>query len=308
MLFALIPAALAGFYHPAEVAAQSEAFGKASERSAAAASDAQSGVRAHAEALRRFEEALDLLGSREPAGQRDRHAALEKRYNRDFAALQAFADAMVQDFDGAFGRALERALAAHPGAVRCQGQIPSGPRLPGIPQRTTANPECQGDDLNAALAASMDADPTLASDLAGVLARPWPALGLDAEPVAPVGGERWVSVSEVFHAGMRDALRSIDQADEDARLPFEAAIEQGADKEALRGMSDAAKKVDEATRARRAALASPVLDRADVVLAKQAPPGGWCAQPALLGGCTGTEDTSLVRVLLDDKKIAKSVR
>lgn len=305
MLLAWIAPALAGFYHPADVARSSVAFATASEQSASAASDAQAKSRAYADALRRFEEGLDLLGDAEPAGQRERLDALVKQYNRDFATVQAFADAMVTDFDGAFGRALERGLAAFPGAVRCEGQIPEGPKLPGMRQRTKPNPECQGDDLNARLAAAMDKDAVLANDLAEVLGRQWPKLDLPVEPVATVGGERWVVVSDFFRAGMGDALRGIDRMDEEARLPFESAIEQGAGKEELRAMAEAAKAVDAETRRKRATAAAPVRERADLVLAKQAPAGGWCAQPELLGGCTGQADPGLAKLLLADKKVAR---
>ena len=50
-------------------------------------------------------------------------------------------------------------------------------------------------------------------------------------------------------------------------------------------------------------LAEDRSGRADLVLAKQAPGGGWCAQPELLGGCTGQADPGLAKLLLADKVV-----
>jgi hypothetical protein len=308
--------AFAGHYHPSDVAVQSDAFARASETTAEKAGQLQTRARALATALRRFEEGLDLLGDREPAGQRDRLAALEKQYNRDFAVAQQFADDIVGSFDAAFQSALERALKAHPqgaSAIRCRAEVPDGPKLPGMRQRTKANPDCTGEALNRALAAAMDRDGVLQAELDAILSRDWPALALPAESVEPVvpdgsDGTAWLDVAEFFRSAKRDALRDIDRMDEEERLAFEVAIEEGASKEALAQLVDDARAVDAKTRQRRSLLAEPVLERAAVVFAKSDPTGAWCAQPALLGGCSGTETPSLADALLDDRKIQRLVR
>ena len=314
MLLLVVQAALGAHYHPADVAVQSDAFGRASEVTAEKASRLQTQARATATALRRFEASLDLLGEREPAGQRDRLAALEKQFNRDFAVAQQFADEIVTAFDGAFKSSLERALAAHPDggtAERCLSQVPDGPKLPGMRQRTKANPDCPGDALNGALAAAMDRDAALQAELDDVLSREWPQLSLPTEPVDPVvpegsAGSAWLDVSEFFQSAMRDALRDIDRRDEEERLEFEVAIEQGATPEALSGLVEKARAVDAKTRTRRMTLAAPVVERSDAVFGKS--DGAWCAQPALLGGCAGAEKPALADALFADRKIQRLVR
>ncbi len=308
--------AFGGYYHPSDVALQSTAFGQASEVTAEKASTLQTRARATAAALRHFEEGLDLLGDREPVGQRDRLDALEKQYNRDFAVAQQFADEIVGAFDEAFQKSLKRALEAHPegaSAERCVAEIPDGPKLPGMRQRTKPNPDCTGEALNGALAAAMDRDEALKAELNDILGRDWPSLQLptaEVEPVVPEGSEgaAWLDVSEFFRAEMRDALRDIDRRDEEERLEFQVAIEQGASTDELSNLVDKAKAVDARTRARRSALAAPVLERSDKVFAKSDPTGAWCAQPALLGGCAGDETPALADALMDDKKIQRLVR
>lgn len=304
-MIALVTTALAGFWHPVDLSRESAAYTHASQQTSDAAALAQERARTLAAALADFEEALDLLGDRAPADQRERHQALEKAYNRSFAEVQAFADTLVGDFDAAFQAAIDRALLKKPDAQRCQREIADGPQVPGMRPRTRANPDCLGDDLNAGLARAIDADPVLTSALKDLTARPWPAFALEPEPVAAVGGSgRWISVSGFWAKAAPKALRAIRNQDDDARITFQAAIEQGASKEQLAGLVDAARKVDADTRARRMELSGPIHARAEAVLSKKAHDVGWCAQPAALGGCVGTDQThAVVELLLADKKL-----
>ena len=303
MILFFSSALAAGFYHPSDVAAVSTAYERASKQSATKAGDAQRQARSLAAALADFEEANDLLG----AAPSERHAALEKEYNRQFAVLQAFVDEQIEAFDLAFLAAMERALKPHPSAARCLREVPVGTQLPGMRGRTQANPDCKGDDLNAGLAKTMDADPVLRQALEQLAVRTWPALELPAEPVS-IGSARWIAASTFFQAAMPDALRKIRAEDEDQRLSFHAAIEQGAPTGELEKLVAAAKAVDQRTAARRAELAAPVTARVAAVFAKSAPDAGWCAQPAILGGCTGTDATAeLQALLLADKKLTKAL-
>lgn len=299
----LISTALAGFYHPSDVAAVSERFATASEASAERATTAQKQARTLAAALVDYEEALDLLGITDHS----RQQALQTQYQRDFAVLQAFVDEQVERFDTAFGSALTRALQAHPGAQRCERDVPVGRALPGMAARTERNPECKGDDLNETLAAAIDADTQLSAELAALGDTPWPELTVDVQPV-PIEGGRWISAPAFFRSQCREALKAIRTADYEARLDFQVAIEQGASKAELEAMVGKARAVDSRTAAHRLAAAAPVLERASKVFEKNAPDAAWCPQPKVLGGCTGTEATKeLADLLLADKKLVKAL-
>lgn len=301
----LLHTALAGggFYHPSDVAAVSERFVEASDTSAGRATTAQKQARTLAAALLDYEEALDLLGIED----RTRHDALQTQYQRDFAVLQAFVDEQIERFDNAFGSALARALEAHPGAARCKRDVAVGRALPGMAARTEPNPECTGSDLNQALATAIDADTQLEAELDALAKQAWPALELPIEAVS-AGSERWVSAPRFFRAHSREALKQIRDADYDARLDFQVAIEQGASKDELQAMVEKAKGVDARTAAQRRNVAQPALERAAAVFAKKAPDASWCPQPAVLGGCTGTDATGeLSELLLADKKLVKAL-
>ncbi len=157
MILLLAPAALAepvGFYPPEHIAPRSELSAEASANLSGPFEQRAAALEQLAVALRHYREALDLLGDRVPQAERERLEAIEKSFHRQEAELQAFADALVGDFDGAMRGAMERAAASYGEAMRCQGQIAAGPRVPGMPVKTQKNPECQGRDLNADIAAA----------------------------------------------------------------------------------------------------------------------------------------------------------
>lgn len=317
-LLTLISVALAspsGFYHPADLTAKSARFAEAN-RSAGTAYEAASRRAVElARALNDYREALDLLGDAAPAEERERLERLEQDFHRQHARARAFADVLVEDFDVVFTDALERAVEGLGVEVTaCEREIPDGPQVPGMRPRTKQNPACQGKDLNAEIAARMDADPTLQAELADILSIPWPTLDLPAEP-QPVlgGGERSLQVRALLQQGAPRALADISRQDDQARMPFEAAIEAGAGKQELAAMVQAAREVTEQTAARRAALAAPVLLAAKGALDRWAKKGepttGWCANPPALGGCQPPDATeALVPRLLAHKKVARALR
>jgi hypothetical protein len=301
-----------GFYHPADVAAASARFGEAQGQLMGPLEERQGAARTVSGALRSYREGLDLLGDRAPVAHHERLDELEGQYLRQFEALQRFADSLIGDFDGAFTAALDRALVAHPDAAVCAREIAVGPKVPGLGGRTQANPACAGDDLNATLAAAIDADAALIAALGPVLGRRWPELGVDRSTMAVVGeGERYVHVQRLISAGAGNALRAIEREDDEARVHIEASLEDGADAAELQRLQGDGSLIAANTASKRAALAKPVLDASDAALAKWgASEGavGWCAQPDVLGGCAGVDQTeALVPRLLEHKKVLKAL-
>lgn len=303
-------AAPVGHWHPDDLAPLSKGFAESSEKLQVPYGEASAKVEALASALRAYREGLDVLGERAPAAERERLEALEAAYAKQHAALQGFADQVIGDYDAAFTGAVERAAAARGETQQCPSTIPDGgPRIPGRPSKVVANPECVGEDLNAALAAAVDADPELAAAIAEILGRTWPEVTLPAEPQAVVGtGERWILVRELLVAGARDAMRRIENEDDLARTKIEAGLEsESPDVEALKAE---VKGIEAKTAAARAALAAPALAAAEKALAKRKgePATAWCANPVALGGCVGTDVTGdLLGPVLDDKKVAKAL-
>jgi hypothetical protein len=306
-------AAPAGHWHPDDLAPLSKRFVSSAERLQASMEAPQSSADRMAAALREYQEALDLLGASAPAADRERLAALERQYRAEYAALQRFADQVITDYDEAFTASVERAVAGFGEVHQCPSRIAGpggGPRIPGAPPASQPNPECLGEDLNAALAARVDEDAALTAAVDEIVARAWPAVTVAAEPRPPVGGgERWLSVRDLMVAGARARLRAIDDQDDELRAPVEAKLEDGATAAQVAAMAPEVERIEQQTAAARAALAAPVIAAADVAFAKWKgePATGWCANPAALGGCTGTNASrELVGRLVDDKKVAKS--
>jgi len=316
-LFALISsAALAGpgYFHPADIGAESEVFASTSEQLSEPFDALQDRAASLALALRQYRAALDLLGPAASQDERDRVTEIETQYNTDMAALQAFADALISDYDDHMVAAMERAVGSvAAGAVQCQREIPRGPSLPGMPTRMEPNPECTGTDLNANVARAMDADAVLAASLKEVMARPWPSFADLSETQPPTGGERHVHLHALVSRGAGDVLRRIDREDDERR--FEAnAMAEGTPTESERAAQVASlRSVAAETARRRSELAAPILAAGDAAAAKWTSKGGepstgWCANPVALGGCTGTDATDeLVGRLLEDKKVAKAL-
>ena len=311
MFLWLSSALAAGFYHPNDVAAASTTFAAAQEQLLAPLDERQTATRGLSNALRSYREGIDAMGT-VPDAHTARLEQLEVTYNRQFDALQTFADDLVGDFDAAFTAALQRALAAHPGAQECVREVAVGPRVPGMGGRTQKNPECQGDDLNAAVAAAIDADAELKAALPGIVGRPWPSLGVTPQPLPTIGdGSRYVHLQELLTKGAGAAMRAIDRDDDDARMAIEAELEDGADAAELARLESTGNQISAATAAKRAALAAPILAAATKVLDKAAKKGeatAWCVQPAALGGCEGTDaSTEVVQLLLSDKGVTKAL-
>jgi len=312
-LIALASTALAGptgFYHPFDLGNESALFREASNGALLGMEPQNRNAVLMSQSLQRYRTSLDLLGSRAPEAERQRAEALQRDFNREFAVLQAFADTIVEDVQTEFEAAVERAIATLGAtAVQCEREIPDGPNVPGMRGRTKPNPDCTGDDLNTALAEAIDADPTLKAAVTEITAMTWPTITVPTDAQDPVGGPRYLDVRDFFVIGARDAMNRIDEADDAARMVFEAAIEEGED---LQVHVDAAKKLTADTAAKRATLALPVFEAVDGVLAKWVgkgeKPTGWCANPAALGGCKGEEDTiPLSERLWAEKKVQKAL-
>ena len=189
----------AGFYHPNDIAQASERMAAASETMTSVADERSRTLRKLATALQHYRESLELLGVRAPATDWARLDELETRFHREEATLQGFADDLVGNFDQAMVDAMDRALASHEGAVRCEATIPveGGPRVPGMAPRSKPNPDCTGPNLNADIAAAMDADEELGAALDEILGQDWPVITVEPTAMAPAGegmGGRYVSV------------------------------------------------------------------------------------------------------------------
>ncbi len=283
--------AASGYYAPQDVAVASQQFARAQATAGANFASLQARADALAAALVRYETALDLLGSDAPADQRTRQRDLQRRYLREQAVISAFANDQADAFGAAFEAALKRAIAARD-LVECHTEAPSLRMGPSFSRAAPVT--CSGADENAHIAARMDADPQLTRALEGLLSSGWPSFSLASTPQPAVGGAgASVDLLTLLEQGAPDALRTITEADEDAREAFQSAIDDGASTEARAKLIDQAHEVTTRTALRRAALAGPVIQAVEDLRKKLPKLGiaadfGWCVQPVVFGGCTPT--------------------
>lgn len=278
-------------YHPDHVASASTLFAQVSEASAPVFEDRQGTAAVRAAGLRAWSLGLDLLGDRAPAPEREALAASRKAFFRDQAVISAFASDVMTDVDTAFSEALTRALDAEGGAAWpvCRETASRGlrmqPRLGAAPPPT----DCPGDDRSEALAARIDADPLLQRAIASLTTADWPAFSPLPGPGEATPGTGALDVVDALRRHAKDALAAIEAADDAARLPIDAALEQDLSGDARDALRAQVAKIEATTRARYGSLASPVLAAVDAVAARLAKRGGptpaWCARPASYGGC-----------------------
>jgi len=296
-----------GYFHPNDIATESERFRSASEQLIEPVDQAQLQAKVWAKALVDYEEALDLWGPGGSTSEREQLQALRTQYSVQFEGLQQFTDTFVTDFDLLFSDAMARQLVRHPDAVPCERSLPAGPRMPGLPARVTANPECKGEDLNPALASSIDQDTALQAGLDELLNRTWPTIVLDASPVALSDNpERWIAVGSLAHSLLNASLRQIDKDDRMARSALELELHDEMTAEAAQALSERTRTLNASTAQERHDLFSPVRAAVDKLCdrwtAKGEPSTGWCLRPVKLGGCAGEDATDALWARLQEER------
>lgn len=273
-------AAAADHYDPSALAGASRVFAEASEVSAPRFTAAQRDSSALADGLNAWAENLDLLGARAPADERTALDAATRAFGREQAVVGAFAQGLADGYDAAFQAAVARALRGRE-ADACSAR---GVRtMPGRASRA----DCPGQDLSAELAAAVDADPALRAALADLNARPWPAFTAPTAVGARVGpeGAPLFDLHAVARAHVGAQLDRVARADEEARLPIHAALEQGATGPQLDALRQQADAIDAKTAAARQGLFTALWSRWDKDAAKGRAGAAWCPRPEVVGGC-----------------------
>ncbi len=289
------------FYHPDDVAGKSAKFAAASEVVGPKFEAGEKQVGQLGRSVGRLELGVALLGDLGTPEAATFAQATRRQLTGQYLRLQRHVELIQDDFSNVFGLALERALvtvAAGKDVEECAG---SG--IAAMMHRS----DCSGQDLNAPLAAAMDADAQLGKELADILALEWPtvALASSPQPVVPVtGADRWVSLWAVAEAFAQTRLS-------ERETLLEATLEglgeslEARDPTAMKAASAARETYDQALGADGKAMRDAVTS----TLSKQksAPASwGWCVNPKTLGGCPGEDVTaSVLDLLRADKKFSK---
>ena len=304
----LVTAAFAGttptpaYYHPDDIAAKSARFGAASESMGPKFEAGEREIAQLGKAADRLEVGTALLGG---AASSELHAwssATRRQLSGQYLRLQKHVGLLQDDFSTVFGAALTRVLPSA-SAGKTVKQC-SASKVAAMMGRS----DCEGESLNAALAAAIDKDPQLQKELTDILAVEWPVVELAPSPQAVVsvtGSEHWVSiwaVAEKFEASKLAERENTLQA----TLEGLADGIESKDAAALASAQAAKKSWEGALASDGEALRALVVS--SMARQKGAPTWGWCANPKSLGGCPGDDiTTSVIEQLAADKKFQKGL-
>jgi hypothetical protein len=315
LLSFLLSPALAGqpgYYHPDDIAAASARFAEAAEAMGPAFERAQTTLGSLGRDLEELERNTALLGDDAGEALESWYTGTQRSVTGQYLQIQRHVDLLQDDYANVFTVAVEQAI-ARVGAGRELAECTKSGGVSSMLRRSTAgSATCKGEDVNAAIAAAIDADTALSAAVREINAVPWPALSVTpaAQPVHPVTGTvRYVSLSPLARRYVDDRADARLEAFEDALSPLEDAISEG-DQAAI-DEAGRLKDVYRAGLAEDGAALQAALRKSLVRAGKQLPgfaEVGLCANPDDLGGCTGEDITVSVAALLrDDRKFQKAM-
>lgn len=291
------------FYHPDDIAAKSTQFAAASEAVGPKFEAGDKQVEQLGKATGRLELGTALLGAKATPELQKWTSDTRRQVTGQYLRLQKHVELIQGDFSNVFGAALNRVLPGLTAGKDARECAASG--VAAMMHRT----DCTGEDLNASLAAALDKDTKLQTNLQEILSVEWPAVAITPQAqatVAVTGAERWVSI---WALGERFAKTKLT----DRETTLDAALEALSDSLEARekGALDAAEAARKQWSTDVGADGDALRSAAEATLAKQksAPTAwGWCANPKSLGGCVGEDaTTSVIDLLAADKKFSRIV-
>ena len=261
-------------------------FGKAQARDAKAYESVSDELARARRAVGDLELGNALL---EPDATRAAYAArLDRALSGQFLRLQKHVDLLSGDYSRVFGAAVERAI-----AVAAAGQtVTQCTTVSQVERMLGKGPKCPGQDISAKVAATIDSDRELASQVESILSVEWPTIVVvgEAQPAVPLTGkERSVDVAALGRAVAGDALKALDDEREAALEQIQEELDSpdAATKEAAVKKGSA---IEETWRAAVGELGRKSWPGVKKKLEKAAKKGGpigvsLCANPVSLGGC-----------------------
>lgn len=305
-LAALVPVAAAadpGFYHPDDIAKESQVFVAVADRTGPAFEQRQQTVNRASDAMAALEIGTLLLGDDAPAPVRAWTEDTRRQVTGQVLRLQRHVDLLQEDYAKVFLDALGRAKTT----VGKGYDLKECASRSMLAMRNQAS--CVGANLNIPLAKAMDADPLLKSELDAIAAVEWPSVTLPTAPMPVVelsGTARWVEGAALARMAISPRLDAKAGALERTLDPI---LADGATPAALK-KAEAARKVWEGEMGEEGKRFRAVVAEALGRLEKKGVVAdvGWCANPPALGGCEGEDATAKVlSALTDDKKFQKEI-
>jgi hypothetical protein len=201
-------------------------------------------------------------------------------------------------FEEAMGRAISE-VAEEQTLVECSP--PSGMMSFG-PSRGQNN--CEGENMNAAIAARMDADQALQQAVRSILSVEWPLVDFTPKtlPSVPLREQEtpgYVRVGALSQAFLAEALSAIEAKLERQLVPIQAKLESGDESAKEAALGEAAQHRS-AFNAEVADLGERLFTAMEAGLKKHSV--ALCPNPPVFGGCPGDDQTEEVLQMLRDSR------
>ena len=301
-------AAETAFYHPEDIRQLSQVFMAAQDRAARGADQTQAQLEAAGPVLVELDRDGTLVGGRAQPEFIQYAQDVRKQATGSFLRIQAFVDVFTDDFQATFEAAVERALPEVGAGLQVEQCKATGIHA------LLGHSQCEGQDLNAALAARLDEDPVLRAQVEEILAIPWPEFKLGGSPqqAIPLTGDGpWVHLDALVVGLLDDEVQDIVARNELGMERVEASMEEGSEAERQGALAEG-QRLRGVYEAEMAALGDDLftsLAGAWPRLVKKGAPEivSVCANPRALGGCAG-EDVSdtVVPLILADRKLLRT--
>lgn len=311
MIWIFAAAALAqspAHYAPDSIAQSSQLFRSYAEGLAPKFEALQNSLGRAGRGLEELEQSVLLLGDRAPEEMLAYLEQSRRTANHAFLVAQEHVSLIEADsqgvFEGAMGRAISE-VAEERELVECSQ--PSGMMAFG-PSRGQTN--CEGDDLNADIAARMDADPALQQAVQSILSVDWPQVDftpktLPSVPLSDEDTQGFVQVGALSQVFLSDALAEIEANLERRLAPIQAKLQSGDEA----GKEEAIREAEEhraAFNAEVAELGNRLFSAMEAGLKKQTI--ALCPNPPVFGGCPGEDQTAaIVESLQGSRRFQRAV-
>ena len=293
-------AAPTGHYHTDKIASQSKRFAEISAVLAPGFEQAEGRARSMGPSLERLERGVLLLGGRADPALTAWAAEVRRTATGEHLRLQRHLDLLQEDTGAEFGAALDRAL-------KGLGRTAQECGATGVAAMVGAAKDCPGDDLNAAIAARMDADLALGRVVQEISAVPWPAQTNPARTWAPApltGTAGWANAAVLGEKLLAAKLEAHEDALDRALSLLDLSGGDPAAVEAAKGHRARYEAAVAAEGDALWALAAAALQKAERGGGPKAV--GLCANPPSFGGCEGPDLTKeVLQVLSADKAVQR---
>jgi hypothetical protein len=305
LLVASVFAQSPAHYSSDGIAQNSQVFRSYSERLTPQFERLQSSLGPLGQGIEYLERGVLLLGDKATDDLRAHLESSRRTLNHAYLVAQAHVTLLETDSQTVFESAMTRAIAHHAAnrdLVECSN--PRGLMAFG-PSRGQQN--CEGESLNAAIAATMDADEALKASVESILSVEWPVVEFEPKPwaaVALTGESGHVQVTALAQTFLSSELGNLEAGLERDLVSVQAKLESDSTDEtslkaawALRSAYEAA--VGEQGAGLWLAMEKPLSKKKQFL--------GLCPNPAVFGGCPGEDLTEEVLAILQANRKFRKV-